>query len=161
MKNFIKENWFKIAIMLALFFFIFFYKNQSGYIDNPFKNSYTSNNTLSSDIIICRFDIVSDFIKSGDDTTSRIKYQTAKQKDPIPLTFSNLSGENPVMKGNGGESPLTVLRNDDDILLLAEQSLLGDMFLYTIFKKQKVATWQKSYDLIGSPYALISMGYCN
>lgn len=163
MKTFVKENWFKLVVVIALVIIISM-KSGGGQLENPFKNSLTSDAPLSSDIIVCRFDVVSDFIKSENNdgtSVSKIKYGTEKQKNPIPLTFANLSGTNPTMKGNAGEVPIIILRNDNEVLLLAEQSTFGDMFLYTIFKKQKVATWQKSYLLIGSPYAMVSMGYCN
>ena len=163
MKTFIKENWFKLLIVGALIFIVFV-RDSRGSIENPFKDSYTSVVPLSSDIIVCRFDYVADFFESENNqdlSTAKIDYKIGKQKNPITLTFANLSGQNPSMKGNAGEVPLTILKNNDEMMLLAEESAFGDLFLYTIFKKQKVATWQKSYLLINSPYAMVSMGYCN
>lgn len=131
-------------------------KNLGGTINN--WSSDSSDGQLSQDLISCRFDVVSDFTQEG---TGKIKYQTNKQENPIPIIFANLSGENPVMKGNGGDAPLTILKNDDETMILLEQTLFGDSFFYTIFKKHKIAVWQKAYVLLDSPFALVSMGYCN
>lgn len=165
-KNWIKENWFKVLLALLFLIFVFTKNIGKNYLENPFKDSYTFLNPLSEDIFVCRFDVVSDFFKdekgvNSEGSNSKIEFKVQKQKTPVQLTFSNLSGLNPIMKGNGGNAPITVLKNDDEIMLLAETNVFGDMFLYTIFKKQKIATWQKSYLLIDSPYAMLSMGYCN
>jgi hypothetical protein len=162
--NWIKENWFKVLLILTILLFVFIKDSGINYLKNPFKDSYTYSNPLSEDIFVCRFDVISDFFKdesSIDSESSKIRFKVEKQKSPIQLTFANLSGANPIMKGNGGDAPITVLKNDNEMMLLVETNAFGDMFLYTIFKKQKVATWQKSYLLLDSPYAMVSMGYCN
>lgn len=66
----------------------------------------------------------------------------------------------PVMKGNNGEDPLVIVGNTSNELTLASSNSFGDVFFYKIYKSQKVATWYKSYDMFGSPFAVLSMGYC-
>ncbi len=64
------------------------------------------------------------------------------------------------MKSNGGEDPLKIVSNSTTEMLLASSNAMGDVFLYKIFKDKKVATWYKSYDLFGTPFSSLSMGYC-
>jgi len=163
MKNWIKENGIKILLIGVFVFAIFFYKGQTGQINNPYQNLLTSNDPLSSELIVCQFDTTASFSREGNDqdvSESKIEYSIDKQSEPVVLTFANLSSS-PIMKGNGGEVPLTIVKNTDELMLLAEQSFFGDTFFYTIFKKEKTAVWQKAYLLVDTPFALVSMGYCN
>lgn len=158
MKKHLKDNWFKVVIILAFIVLVFFgFKKGEGSVSNPFKNSLTANDPLSSEIIVCRFDVVSDFVKRNDED---IKYETQKSSEPINLTFAGLSGPSPMMKGNSSEVPILILKNTDDLMIIMEESGFGDVFFYTIFKKEKVAVWQKAYKLIDHPYAHVAMGYC-
>ncbi|MDO8557274.1 MAG: hypothetical protein Q7R98_02310 [Candidatus Jorgensenbacteria bacterium] len=120
---------------------------------------------LSEDIINCEFDVVSDFVyKNQKDAWSKenkkVYYETSSSKTPNLLTFAGLSTREPKIKGNNGDNPVTILKNDTDSIVLVEQNVLGDMFTYTIFKQEKVAVWNKTYKLLVAPYALLSMGYC-
>ena len=77
------------------------------------------------------------------------------------MTFSGLDTKSPVVKGNNGEDPLTIVSNTDSELILASANSFGDVFFYNVYKTQKVATWYKSYAMFGiTPYASLSMGYC-
>lgn len=138
-------------------------KSESNSTVASFKNYDDS--PLSNDLINCEFRVLSDFTyKNKDDafaeTDKKVFYQTTDQEKPILLTFAGLSGENPKMKGNNGDSELIKVKDDNETIVLIERSAFGDLFLYTIFKKEKVAVWNKTYKLINTPYAHVSMGYC-
>lgn len=158
------KTFLKILVILLLTGEAVYLTKSGGTINNPFKNSLMAHEPLSSEVISCRFDVISNFSVDGleiDTPATKIKYSTDKQKEPITLTFANLSSKNPIMKGNASEVPLLVLKSTEDTVILAETSGFGDVFFYTIFPKSKVAVWQKAYNLINNPYALVSMGYCN
>jgi len=59
-----------------------------------------------------------------------------------------------------GDTPIMMLKNDEESIVLGEQNSFGDIFTYTIFKKEKVAVWYKTYKMMDVPYGMLSMGYC-
>jgi len=158
-----------IFIVLAIIVVGYFYftKAQNGIIggEKTTTASFEDNGQqLSEDIINCEFKTISDFVyKNGKEITSdkdrKVYYNTSEGK-PNLITFAGLSTKEPKIKGNMGDSPLTILKNDTETVVLVEQNAFGDMFTYTIFKKEKVAVWHKAYTLVATPYALLSMGYC-
>jgi hypothetical protein len=119
---------------------------------------------LGKEVISCEFNVISDFYyenkKDPFEAEGKKIYYGSESEDPITLTFAGLTTDKPVLKGNNGEAQLTVLKNDDVSIVLAEVNAFEEVFLYTIFKEDKVATWQKSLNLIKTPYAMQSMGYC-
>ena len=128
-----------------------------------FKTDYEG--ALSKDLVNCEFKVITNFTYNNQkDTLSdkdrKVAYQTTEQETPILITFAGLSTDNPMMKGNNGDNQLIKIKDDNESVVLAEKSDFGDLFFYTIFKKEKVATWSKSYMLINTPYAHLSMGYC-
>lgn len=149
-----------ITIIVGGYFYFSTSKEQSttaSFQDNGQK--------LSDDIINCEFDVVSSFdYKNKKDAWSdkdrKVYYETSDSKTPNLITFAGLSTKEPKIKGNNGDSPLIILKNDAESAVLVEQNAARDMFTYTIFKKEKVAVWHKAYKLITTPYALLSMGYC-
>jgi len=121
--------------------------------------------TLSEEIINCEFKVISSFIyQNKDDAWSeenrKVYYETADESKPNLITFAGLSSKQPRIKGNAGDSPLVMLKNDNETIVLVEENAFGDMFTYTIFKQEKVAVWHKAYKLITAPYGLVSMGHC-
>lgn len=161
----LKKNWFLVAfVALVIFWISNSNESQAGAVTNPFKNLITAHDPLTPALVVCRFDVVADFHQNADTdgiSDEEIEYEVVKQKEPAVLTFANLSTDHPVMKGNAGEVPLILVENNQDTILLAEKNAVGDAFFYTIFKKKKIAVWQKAYLLINHPFALVSMGYCN
>lgn len=129
------------------------------FISSPFEQY--SADPLGQSVINCEFKVISDFMvdPSDDFGTTKIRYQS-KSSEPINITFSGLNTLNPVMKGNGGEDPLIFLDETNTQVTFASSNAFGDMFIYKIYKDKKVATWYKSYELFGKPYAMLSMGYC-
>jgi len=149
-----------IAVAFVIGGYFYFFANQ-----NTVASFQDNGQRLSEDIISCEFDITSIFIyknKSNafSEENRKVYYETLNNKSLILVTFAGLSTKNAKIKGNNGDSPITILKNDEASIILVEQNDVGDMFTYTIFKKEKIAVWNKTYKLIGMPYALTSMGYC-
>ncbi|OHA99653.1 MAG: hypothetical protein A3G47_00470 [Candidatus Zambryskibacteria bacterium RIFCSPLOWO2_12_FULL_39_45] len=151
-------------VIIALIVGGYFYFKTSG--EQATTASFQDNGQkLSEDIINCEFDVVSSFdYKNQKDALSeenrKVYYETSDSKTPNLITFAGLSTKEPKIKGNDGDSPVIMLKNDAESVVLVEQNAFGDMFTYTIFKQEKVAVWHKAYKLVATPYALLSMGYC-
>ncbi len=157
-----------IVIALVVGGYFYFFKNQgskTGGEQVTVASFQDNGQKLSEDIINCEFDVTSDFIyKNAKEPTSeenrKVYYETSDSKTPNLITFAGLSTKEPKIKGNQGDAPLIMLKNDAESIVLVEQNSFGDMFTYTIFKQDKVAVWHKAYKLVTAPYALLSMGYC-
>jgi hypothetical protein len=120
---------------------------------------------LSDDVINCEFKVTSNFvfenkIDTSDRANRKVYYNTSEEKTPNLISFSGLSTETPRMKGNFGDEPLVILNNTPESITLATQNAFGEIFIYNIFKEERVATWYKSYKLADLPFSLLSMGYC-
>jgi len=157
-----------IILVIAVVGYFYFSKDQKSFTGG--KQATTPSFTdygqpLSEDMINCEFKVISSFVYGNKkDTLSeenrKVYYETSEESKPNLITFAGLSTEEPKMKGNLGDTPLAVLKNDAESIVLAEQNAFGEMFVYTIFKKERVATWYKAYKLVATPYGMISMGYC-
>lgn len=167
-----KDKWKNIKtlfwiILVAIVGFFYFTRNQT-VLGPGYKTTTASFNDmgqpLSSDIVNCEFKVISNFVYQNEneawsDKDRKVYYSTSEEK-PNLITFTDLSSKQPKIKGNMGDDLLTRLKDDEDTIVLLEKNMLGDIFTYTIFKKEKIATWYKSYKMITAPYSMLSMGYC-
>lgn len=146
-----------ILIIGNLFFGYYFYANRNLSEDNKL-NSYSSLDNSAT----CYFNKTASSSYYG--FQNNIEFTNFKdQKSPNVITITGLNTTNPTAKGNNGEEALIKIFNDDSTVLLASSEALnqGKLFSYSISKKSKVASWVKQYDILpGSPFALLSMGYC-
>ena len=107
-------------------------------------------------ILTCKFEELSSFYYDD----GKLNGELNKEQNPNPVIFAGLDTKSPVMKGNMGETPLTILMQNSDAIWLAEAPPLGGLNLWTIFKKQKIAIQSKQYSMLGKPFGLMSMGWC-
>ena len=158
----IKEYKVVLVVILIIVGILFFTKKNTdtrSMIPKPSFNNISE--TLGESVINCQFNVVSDYsFNANEGESNKIEYGAVKQNIPVEMIFSSLNTESPVLKANNGEDPLKVISNTESEITLASSNLFGDVFIYKIYKKQKVATWYKSYDMFGNPFALLSMGYC-
>lgn len=156
--DFTKKNvWRLILVILVIGFLIYTNKGSKGhFVPDPSFSNYSE--TLGINTISCQFKVISDF--SLEATAKKISYNSSENSLPIDIVFSGLDTKSPILKGNNGEDPLVILSNTDSKITMVSSNAFGDIFLYKIYKDAKVATWHKSYDLFGNPYAMLSMGYC-
>lgn len=81
--------------------------------------------------------------------------------DPLVLMFADLDGDFPILKGNVAEVPLRRLsESDDGVLYLGEQTQYGQLFYYTIYREQKLATYSKDFLLNGKVQSFKMVGAC-
>lgn len=169
-----KINKFGIAILILVFCVIIYsyVTSNQNRTNNSSEQSTTASFTdyeqpLGKDIINCEFKVTSAFTYKNDkdslsENNRKVYYKTsvAPEDKKSLITFAGLSTKEPKIKGNFGDSPLSILKNDSETIVMAEQSLMGDTFIYTVFKKERVATWYKSYKMLVVPFGMLSMGYC-
>lgn len=169
MKNKIKKVFskysglFLVILVLGGIYFLNTHKipNNGDRVSIPKPSFNNFSESLGVSVINCEFKVFSDFSFKEEEGKERlIKHGTDNQSEPLSIVFSGLDTDKPVMKGNNGEDPLLVFANNEKEMTLVSSNSFGDLFFYKIYKEQKVATWYKSYDMFGNPYALLSMGYC-
>lgn len=92
-----------------------------------------------------------------------IKFALNENSQPITISFTDLDTDKPKMRGNAGQDDLIKIVDTEDVVTLIEKSPLsmGTLQSFTVFKKTGVGIWTKQYDLIGTPFGLVSMGYCD
>lgn len=154
-----------IALMVCLYFLfnkVAINPSATGTTSSTFKDQ---GGPLTADTINCEFKVTSTFIyQNKKDSWSKegrtVNYEVSSNNNSSLLTFTGLTTNNPKLKGNLDEVQLTILKNDNESIVLAETNGASDIFLYTVYKKEKIATWYKSYMLLNSPFGLLSMGYC-
>ena len=116
----------------------------------------------------CRFreSLAAGFQKATTDGKSHppegISYSADDEDEADTVTFINLDTHSPTVRTNGGQSPLTVLYSDPQMLTLASAYSGGDVETYTVFRNDGVVihSTQKASPFIG-PFGLMEMGYCN
>lgn len=92
-----------------------------------------------------------------------ITFSNEKQSKPNIVAFVDLDTPNPKLTANQGQGELLKIVDTPEIVTLIEKAPVttGDnVIVYTIYKTDGVATWTKQYKLLTTPYALLSMGYC-
>lgn len=99
----------------------------------------------------------------ANNTNAKIFFESNAQKEPNIVAFIDLDTNAPKLKGNAGQSNLIkVIDNQDTVSLIEEAPVeFGSIIVYTIFKKERVATWSKQYKLVNIPFGLMAMGYCD
>ena len=92
----------------------------------------------------------------------KINYSSSAQSKALDVSFVDLDTKNPKMVANNGQDNLVKIYEDDQTLQMIEETPLntGNVIVYTIFKKEGIASWSKQYRFLGTPYAYMGMGYC-
>ena len=135
---------------------IFSYKRAGVNINLPLKQSASCN--FEKDVSVT----YSSNHNSPKD--KRIDFKLNSNSQPITISFINLDTDKPTMRGNGGQSNLVKLIDNDEVFTVIEASpiLFGTLQSFTIFKETGVGIWTKQYNLGGEvPFGLVSMGYCD
>jgi hypothetical protein len=107
-------------------------------------------------ILTCRFEEETGF--------KIIKERVAHHRnvDSTEVVFAGLDSASPIMKGNAGESRLTVVRREADTVWLMEQPPLSGVNVYTIFRDTKRVIGSKQYraTMLDVVFALTWIGQC-
>jgi hypothetical protein len=122
------------------------------------KDSYNLPLTQSAS---CNFE--KDVSVEYPESSKTIRFTLNRNTQPINISFINIDTDIPIMRGNAGQDDLLKVVDNDDIVTMIEKSPLtfGTLQSFSIFKKSGVGIWTKQYDLFGTPFGLVSMGYCD
>ncbi len=160
MKNFLKQNWLKLIIILFLgiFIFLIFTKN-----NNEVEKEFGGNDLSLVREITCTYPQI-----------MRVIYQDGKivqslpepETHPFIFTFTNLSDPQ-FGKINFLDSTQTIstnmlvkLADDEDKIIYVEGTGENYLTIHRIFKKSGVAIYSKTVDLFGFPSGSMAMGSC-
>lgn len=141
-------------------------KNEVFSYTRPKSNGYNVPITLSATCYFQRFSSVkykdpeNSFAASD---TKKIIYESSEDSKPNIVAFVDLDKESPKLTANGGQGELLKVIDNDEMVAMVEKSPLqigANTIVYTIYKKEAVATWTKQYSLLTIPYAHVAMGYC-
>jgi hypothetical protein len=108
-------------------------------------------------ILTCSMDEETGFtIEKGRTEHVRERYK------PTEIVFAGLDSPTPTMKGNAGESRLTVVRREAATVWLMEQPPIGGVNVYTLFRdtKRVIGTKQYHAEMIDVVFALTWIGRC-
>lgn len=108
-------------------------------------------------ILTCSIDEETGFtIKEGRTEHFRNRYE------PNEIVFAGLDSTMPTMKGNAGESRLTVARREAATVWLMEHPPLGGVNIYTLFRdtKRVIGTKQYHAGLVDVILTFTSIGRC-
>ena len=120
---------------------------------------------VAQSVIVCTFG------KSAlVEQTSSGMLKAETSEETLRIIFAGIDGNEPVMKGNMGESRLEIVRREPNAIWLAEQPRLGGVNLFAVFPKSHVAIMSKQYlmpgeisgDKIGPdrPFGLMMIASC-
>lgn len=169
----VKNNLLVLLLILSIGLNIFLLvKNNEGKIketNNTFlsyKRADKSRNLPLKQSATCNFERdVSVTYPTNDDSTKdrEIEFTLNKDEQPVSVSFINLDTEEPIMRGNGGQSDLIKVIDTDDVVTVVEKNPVsfGTLQVFSIFKNTGIGIWSKQYDLFGTPFGLISMAYCD
>ncbi len=116
--------------------------------------------------IICCFTIVNaaSFFHCEIETGALYAYEkdgsitTTPQKEAFKFTLVESSGEWSLV-GSVGQSSLTVLRQNSELVQLMEQPPLGGTNIYTLYPQKKAVSFSKQYtDWRGDPLLVVGIG---
>ena len=94
------------------------------------------------------------------DAPGRIYYRFGEEDESDTVAFINLNLTNPIVQSNGGQATLEVVHDDGEILTLLNAQPSG-VETYTIFKSKGVVVYsQQKKSLVGHPWGVLAMGYC-
>ena len=102
------------------------------------------------------------YIPDDPDESERVYYFVYDEDETDTVAFVDLDTNAPKVQSNAGQTSLQVIYRDAGMLTLihAEPS---DTIVYTIFLNKGVVTLSqhKNSGIIGGPYGVLAMGYCN
>lgn len=141
-------------------------KNETFSYTRPKPNGYNIPITQSATCYFQRFSSVK--FKDPEDPfaasdTKKIIYESSEDSKPNIVAFVDLDKESPKLTANGGQGELLKVIDNDEMVTMIEKSPLqigANTIVYTVYKKEAVATWTKQYSLLTIPYAHVAMGYC-
>lgn len=166
MKQFIKNNWWKILVIIILIsgaYVLFFFKNTSKEINtSEVKKEFLEKDISSATEITCTYPLLlNTSYLNGEITHSLPKPET----NPIIITFSKLTEDVGQMSSIDSTQTITTvpiikISEDNEKVIYIEKSNNNYLSTYTIYKKLGVSVYTKTVSLMGIPSGSLSTGSC-
>lgn len=151
------KYFFTLALVALGFAIGYFYKTNNFVETYSRPPEFSNTSNLSSNVITCQFTKYAIYEKDvGEDIV--FKFVT---EDPLIISFTQSGDRSVNIRSNNGNSEGIVLKDDSTVRTIAETNAFGDVFIYNIFKKERVVNYYKSYATFDQPFSYLSMGYCN
>jgi hypothetical protein len=102
------------------------------------------------------------YVPDDPNEPERVYYSTHDEDETDMVAFLDLDTDAPKVQSNAGQTSLQVIYRDAEMLTLIRAEPL-DTTMYTIFLNRGVVTLSqhKNSAIIGGPYGVLAMGYCN
>lgn len=97
---------------------------------------------------------------AGVTTFSEGKIHGELGTEPMALTFIDLNSDTPSIIGNAGDKSSLKKIDYGSTVYLFEQTGLGALNIFTLFRDKNIMILSKQYDLFGNPFGMIMMGEC-
>src|SRR5262245_61040266 len=127
----IKENWFRITILFVILLAAYsFYGNVKGTKSSSdqniifsYKREKEAINLPLNQSASCNFERDVSVVYGMDEASKNkeVKFSLNKNTEPLNISFINLDTEIPVMRGNGGQSDLIRIINNDEVVTVIEK----------------------------------------
>lgn len=122
---------------------------------------FASTAALGDKIVTCDFRVTA-FAQLNDQDAPMV--EATANDEPLLISFADLSSDEPLLRGNMGDSALQKMRDDGDTIVLAEVTAAGYVNVYAITRSTRVAVYSKAYVMNGirgpRPLGLTAVGRC-
>ena len=164
MKNFIKENWFKLLLVILVLVVIVIFMSPLNKTTNETKKIFSSENVSSASSITCTYpQTLSASYNSGEISHTLPKPET----NPMIFTFSELNnpkiGQLSYIDSTQSITNVSLVKliEDKEKIVYAEGSGEQYLTIHTIYRQIGVSTYTKNVNLLGMiPVVTSAMGSC-
>ncbi|MDO8739945.1 MAG: hypothetical protein Q7J54_00030 [Candidatus Woesearchaeota archaeon] len=163
MNEFIKQNWFKVLLVLLLGIFIVLSITQNSNNTNETKKSFLENDIFSATQITCTYPQVLNTHYLNNEISHNIP---KPETNPLIFTFSKLDdpkvGQLSYIDSTQSITnvPIIKLREDEEKIIYIDGNGENYLSVHTIYKKVGVSIYTKSVSLLGIPSGTLAMGSC-
>lgn len=163
MKNFLKENWLKILLLLLVGIFLVSSLTKNGNGGNEIKKPFSENDVSSATQITCTYPQVLNVNYLNNEVSHNIP---KAETNPMIFTFSKLddpkTGQLSYLDSTKSITNVPIFKITDDQEKFVYIDGTGENYLstHTIYKKAGVSTYTKTVSLLGIPSGTLAMGTC-
>jgi len=163
MKNFIKQNWSKISLVLLVGLLIFSFTNKGNISTKEVKKSFIKNDVSSAIQITCTYPQVLNANYLNDEISHNIPQP---ETNPIIFTFSKLDdpkvGQLSYIDSTRSITnvPIYKITNDSEKLVYLDGTGENYLSTHTIYKNVGVSTYTKTVSILGIPSGTLAIGSC-
>ena len=163
MKNFIKQNWSKIVIVLLIGILIYSFSDKNPISTKEVKKSFVENDVSTAVQITCTYPQVLNANYLNGEISHNIPQA---ETNPIIFTFSKLEdpkvGQLSYIDSTRSITNVPIYKITDDSEKFVYLDGTGENYLstHTIYKKSGVSMYTKTVSILGIPSGTLAAGTC-